>query len=949
MSRLKLIIFGISVCCILANLSLVAKEASQKPSPLKISLMSDNSPFSMTLPDGTPTGLYVEFWELWSRTNDIPIELVLADYSDNILSLQNHQTDFHGGLFINSQRQQWADFSIPIHQVKSGFFFSGDVAKIPSIGKLNGKLVGVGKGSYQETYLREHYPDLKLYPFNYIAETINALLNKKIDAIFTEIPYMNAQLGKLGLRGVFKLSKDEQISNTVHALIPKGSPELVLLINKGIKNIPISKIIDLENKWLPDTAPYFSKYVSSDIKNVSLKQIKWLKQHNKLTLGVDGHSEPFEYINDNGDYSGISSDYINILAKKLKLDLAIGDNHNWKDLLSMLESGKIDILPAIVKTKDRAQFINFTEPYLSFPMVITTRKDKLFVQNLDDLKDYKVGIVTGYFIEELLKRDHPQLNLVKVNSTELGLQLVNRGKLDGFIANLAVVTHILNTSNLNMVRIASSTPYSLDLSIGVRKGLEPLVPILNTALETIDKDTRATIANRWLALNINLGTSIKEYLLWSAPILLFLTLIIIYVVRSNKKLQFVINERKNVEKSLEKARSIAESANQAKDEFLANISHEIRTPMNAVVGMAHLLRQSQLNDEQINYIQTLNNSADTLIALIDDLLDLSKIDSGKMEIESVDFSLLDLIKEVESQIMVKVEREKVDFEIDIASTIPEMIKCDPLRLKQILINLLSNAVKFTKQGKIKLSVIIFEKLDDGMILHFSISDTGIGMTQKQLQKLFHTYSQADSSTTRKYGGTGLGLSISKKLCRMMGGNIWVESEFGSGSTFHFTIRCLSSTPLLIENYTENNMNNLSSTLSGQYNIENLLNKKILLVDDNEVNLTIAYKILSQAGMKISSAQNGKQALNALKSKKFDAILMDIQMPVMDGYTATRIIKENPDWQHIPVIAMSANVLVTDVQKAMDSGMEAHIAKPLKINDMLNTLNSILSKTYPRST
>ncbi len=948
MSRLKLIIFGISLCCILANLSLVAKEESQNPSPLKISLMSDNSPFSMALPDGTPTGLYVEFWELWSRTNNIPIKLVLADYSDNILSLKNHQTDFHAGLFINSQRQQWADFSIPIHQVKSGFFFSGDVAKIPSIGELNGKLVGVGKGSYQETYLRENYPDLKLYSFSYIAETINALLNKKIDAIFTEIPYMNAQLGKLGLRGVFKLSKDEQISNTVHALIPKGSPELVLLINKGIKNIPISKIIALENKWLPDTAPYFSKYASSDIKNVSLKQIKWLKQHNKLTLGVDGHSEPFEYINDNGDYSGISSDYINILAKKLKLDLAIDDNHNWKDLLSMLKSGKIDILPAIVKTKDRAQFINFTEPYLSFPMVITTRKDKLFVQNLDDLKGHKVGIVTGYFIEELLKRNHPQLNLVKVNSTKLGLQLVNSGELDGFIANLAIVTHILNTSNLNMVRIASSTPYNLDLAIGVRKGLEPLVPILNTALETIDKDTRATIANRWLALNINLGTSIKEYLFWSAPILLLLTLIIIYVVRSNKKLQFVINERKKVEKSLKKARSIAESANQAKDEFLANISHEIRTPMNAVVGMAHLLRQSQLNEEQITYIQTLNNSADTLIALIDDLLDLSKIDSGKMEIESVDFSLLDLIKEVESQIMVKVEREKVNFESDIASTIPEMIKCDPLRLKQILINLLSNAVKFTREGKIKLSVIIFEKLDDGMILHFSISDTGIGMTQKQLQKLFHTYSQADSSTTRKYGGTGLGLSISKKLCRMMGGNIWVESEFGSGSTFHFTIRCLSSTPLLIEKPTENNMSNLSSTLSDQYNIENLLNKKILLVDDNEVNLTIAYKILSQAGMKISSAQNGKQALNALKSKKFDAILMDIQMPVMDGYTATRIIKENPDWQHIPVIAMSANVLVTDVQKAMDSGMEAHIAKPLKINDMLNTLNSILSKTYPRS-
>ncbi len=943
------IITGLLILLLLLSTPLKAKEAMDKAHPLKIAIISDNSPYSMSLPDGSPTGLYVEFWKLWAKTNQVTIQFVLADYSKNIISLKHHQTDFHAGLFIDKQRQKWADFSIPIHRVKSGFFFNGDISPLPPISALNGKIVGVSRGTFQEMYLRENFPQIKLDPFDHVEDAINDLLNKKIQAIFTEVPFLDAQLGKTGLRGVFKLSPDNQISNTVHALVPKGQPELVAFINQGIKNIPVSEIIALEKKWLPGTPPFFSTFISPDINNITLKQFKWLQLHHNLSFGIDEHAEPFEYINKNGDYSGISSDYINIVKDKLKLNLHAHENHHWHDLVNMLKTGKIDMLPAIVKTRERSKHILFTKPYLSFPMVITTRKDKLFIQNIDDLNQHNVGIVKGYFIEELLKREHPEIKLHKINSTSAGLKMVNEGKLDAFIANLAVVTHILNTSNLDRVRIASSTPYNLDLSIGVRQGLEPLIPILNTALDSINKDTRTVIANRWLALNVNLGTSIGEYLIWSAPILLFLTFIIIYVVRSNRKLQFVINERKKIQKSLEKARNVAEAANQAKDNFLANISHEIRTPMNAVVGMSHLLQQSTLDKEQMNYLNILNHSADTLVALIDDLLDLSKIDSGKMEIESITFSLETLVAEVQSQIQIIIDQKPIALTTRISPRIPRYLKSDPLRLKQILMNLLSNAVKFTDQGEIKLNVDISQTSENELLLHFTISDTGIGMTEKQIKKLFQTYSQADSSTSRKYGGTGLGLSISKKLTEMMGGGIWVKSKLSGGSTFHFTVLCLLCKSSSNELNPEHNAQLSSATHLMKNNLQSLRqkyqqlhHKKILLVDDNEVNLTIACKILHKTGMKITTAQNGQEALNALASQSFDAILMDIQMPVMDGYAATRIIRENPDWQHLPIIAMSANVLVNDVKKALDSGMDAHIAKPLNIDVMLNTINDILA-------
>lgn len=905
--------------------------------PLKITSDINNAPYSFELPDKNPSGYLVDFWKLWSKYNNIKIEFVLDKFPDNVAKLKNEQYDMYAGLFENEPRSQWALFTSPVQFVKSGFYFKSDSSYLES-SQLNTKLkVGVIKDSYQQTYLSLHYPKLKLVPFSFGENAIKKLLASEIDAIFTEIPHQQWLIGKLGLTGIIQLRAKDQIGNPLKGMLPKWNKALYEVINNGIKNIPIEEIQKIERRWFPDSPLFFNQLPSIKNSSFTMRQIDWLIEHKSITLGIDSKSAPFEFIDKDGKFAGISSDYLKLINNKLKLRITQSRNHNWSDLMEMIKLGNIDMLSAIVKTKERQKYIQFSKPYLSYPVVIASRKDKLFVQNLDDLNRKTVGFVKGYFIKELLERDHPLLKLIPFNSVQEGLKAVNDGNVDTFIANIAVITHVLNNSNYNLVSISVRTPYNLNLSIGVRKGLEPLIPMINKVIDGITPEQRSSISNRWLALNLKLGTSFETFLLWISPVLIILTIIILYIYRTNRRLYLEASERKKVEKSLVNARIAAEKANKSKDEFLANVSHEIRTPMNAIVGMAHLLSHTALNNNQREYLLTLKSSADSLLELIDEILDLSKIESGKMELEKIPFKLSKIFHDIENLTSAKTSSNKLSVHFEIQPEVPDQLIGDPLRLKQIITNLISNAIKFTEAGEIKLSVSLLETSNQTVRLEFSVMDTGIGMNEEQMNKIFKTYSQADSSTTRKFGGTGLGLSICKNLCEMMNGKIWVQSKLNKGSTFYFTaLFGLKEESSLEEQIITTKPINSKSSL-----LHELAGRKILLVDDNEVNLTIAFKILSKMGMKITSAHNGEQAIKAVKARPFDAVLMDIQMPVMDGYSATKEIRKLPEFKDLPIIAMTANVFPSDVKESLAIGMNAHLSKPLVVDDLINTLHKLI--------
>ncbi len=543
-----------------------------------------------------------------------------------------------------------------------------------------------------------------------------------------------------------------------------------------------------------------------------------------------------------------------------------------------------------------------------------------------------------------------------------------------------------------------------------------------------------------------------------------------------------IMERRNSEHELYLAKKEAELANSAKGNFLANMSHEIRTPMNAIIGLSHLCMQTELTPKQKDYLQKIYGSSKVLVGIINDILDFSKIDAGKMEMERMHFELDDVMSNMATVISTKAEEKGLEFLHETSLDVPQHLIGDPLRLGQVLINLAGNAVKFTDKGEVLVLAEIEEEMADDIVLRFTIRDSGIGMTQEQIDKLFHAFTQADSTTTRKFGGTGLGLSISKQLVSLMKGKIWVESTPGEGSKFIFTAHFgkaeerrtgkrhmsgidlrgmrvlavddnatsrnilqsylesfgfkvaeavngiealhaieqaeqggmpyqfvvldwkmplmdgveaarkirnmagLSHMPkiLLISSYTQNEIlkhledNLFDGILAKPFQQSELFNAAmrafggddgrrrrgvitalfnpdlvakisgahLLLVEDNEINQQIARELLDRAGVTVTVAENGEEAVARVLQEKFDGVLMDMQMPVMDGITATREIRKNPKFADLPIIAMTANVMINDRERCLAAGMNDYIAKPIDPNQMVDTLAEWVIPSQP---
>lgn len=398
---------------------------------------------------------------------------------------------------------------------------------------------------------------------------------------------------------------------------------------------------------------------------------------------------------------------------------------------------------------------------------------------------------------------------------------------------------------------------------------------------------------------------------------------------------------------LAQARKVADRANQTKSQFLANMSHEVRTPINGVLGILQLLELTDLSEEQKSYIQTLRMGGDALLAIVNEILDFSKIEAGKIELEDRVFDLPSYIRATVELLYPTAKEKNIDLFYEIDPAIPKTLVGDIVRIRQVLINLIGNGLKFTDEGYVSVSIKKMKAENGQEMLHFLVSDTGIGISPNQIKKLFQPFSQADASTTRKYGGTGLGLAISIRLVKLMGGEMWIESEEGTGSCFNFTMPLKSVSKAVFEKQENIESEVIVPTLNPRMAEEYPLN--ILLAEDNRVNQIVAKSTFKKLGYHITIMDNGKKALKEAKQNQYDLIFMDLNMPEMGGLEVSKHIRTfYADGKQPPIIAMTANVFQDVKDACLKVGMDGFLTKPFKISELQDIILKWGGKLFPPS-
>ncbi len=644
----------------------------------------------------------------------------------------------------------------------------------------------------------------------------------------------------------------------------------------------------------------------------------WIKSHPTILVGGEMDWVPFDFVDKDGSYTGITSDYLNLIAKKSGLNFKVVTGYTWAELVEKFKQRELDVLPAVFYSKKREAYGIYTKPYYSTTNFLFVKKEST-ISSFEDLKGKKLAIPAGYTVIPEIKNRFPDIEVVETQTLLDGIYSVLNGDADASFEVQAVMASTLKENAIVGIKGVGQTTFdATPLHLLVRKDYTPLVSIVNKTIHAITQQEKDKIFHRWISLKISQEVD-YTFLLQLSAVLFVIIALIIYRQQILKK--------HNI--ALKKAKEEAENANKSKSDFLAMMSHEIRTPMNAIVGFSDFLMNSSLDTKQEQYVKTIKNSSKLLLEIINDILDFSKIESGKLEIESYEFNLHELLNDISNVFNDLMSEKRINFELKKPNELPHTIKADQIRLKQIIFNLLSNALKFTDEKGSILLEVNFNDLNNRLTI--AVTDSGIGISGEKLAKIFEAFTQEDTSTTRKYGGTGLGLTISLKLVELMGGTMNVKSSVGKGSTFSFNIPVQKTHSALESKSDPAKTQTLTFDLSS----------KILIAEDNKTNQLMLSIILDELGVSYDLAKDGVEAFNMCSKNDYSLIFMDENMPNMSGIESTQKIRTLKKDRHIPIVAVTANAMVDDRKRFLDAGLDDYISKPYSQEDVLNVLKKFL--------
>ena len=736
---------------------------------IKVHNESDWAPYNYNI-DGEPYGFSIDYMNLVASKININIEYINGfTWNEFLEKIKKEQIDVMLNIVKTKQREKYLNFTKSYTKAIDAIFTKKTNNNIKTLKDLNGKKLAVIKGFYEENILKKYYPDINLIFVNNSLESLKAVAFGKADATISSFGvgnYLINQYNISNVKPVFEIS-DEKFSLDLNLATNKKNTMLRDILNKGMEAITQDEILTLKNKWISNN----TKQNNFSI-NMTREEKKYLEDKQIITMCIDPNWMPFEKI-ENGKHIGLASEYIKIVEEAINIPIKLIQTKSWNESIKKAQNRECDIFSMVPIIEKRKKYMDFTSPYLDIPMVIATKINNQFIDSITHILYEKIAIVENYSIETILRKKYPNINIVNVKSIDDGLQKVESGKVFAFIDNLATINYAIQKSFIGTVKVSGRLDNRLQYRIATRNDEPILNKIFEKVINNIDTGTKEAIFHKWI--NSTKKEEVINYtLVWQISILTFFILFAsIFWHRKLSKLNH----------ALEIAKNRAEEASKAKSNFLANISHEIRTPMNAIMGMTYIIQKTQLDIKQKDYMNKIETSSNILLKLLNDILDYSKIEADKLTLDKIDFNLKNILVDIESIITFSIEEKGLDFSINYDDNLPLNLYGDSLRLSQVLTNLLSNAIKFTNKGSVRIDI---EQISTNKF-QFTISDTGIGLNSTQIDKLFNSFTQADESTTRKFGGTGLGLTICKSLVELMNGKIWIESQEGVGSKFIFNI------------------------------------------------------------------------------------------------------------------------------------------------------------------
>ncbi|THB77285.1 MAG: response regulator [Desulfobulbaceae bacterium] len=856
-------------------------------------------PFEFLDEEGHHSGIASEYVKIIENRSGLNITVESGVWSEVLEKMKKGTLDGLACAVETEKRKEYLSFTSPYLEIPTALIIRDNDTEIRSSFDLSGKTISVNKGSYMHDWLLKKYPKAKLHLAVSNEESLEAVSYGKADAYIGNLVVANYFIRENLLTNLRIIEKFDQMVTRTAFAVAKDQTTLLSILNKTLESVTDEEKKRIQDKW----------YLTASGKKIELNEIerRWIETNPVVRVSGDPAWAPLSFMNKNGEYVGIIPDFFKLLEIRSGLAFEIVASKDWSHTLALFENREIDLIDGITKNDLRSKTIDFTDVFVTADIAFITRNDINFIKSFEELGAKQIATVKDYVTQDYLEKNHPELHTSLVPNAREGLKALSNGEIDVFVIDIPTFEYYAKEAGLSNLKISGITPYAFSLSVGVQKNNPELLSILNKTIKLIDEKEKSAIYTNW----VSLAEPLMDYSLIGKIVLVVIFILLVFGYW-NQKLSYEVKLRKEAEIA-------ALQASRAKSEFLANMSHEIRTPMNSVLGFAELLDNMITDKEQKNYLKSIRSGGRTLLNIINDILDLSKIEAGKMKLQMEPCSVQMVFGEMHDFFINRFQQKDLALTLSIGDGFPPYIMFDGTRLRQVLVNLIGNSLKFTESGSVQIlaSVTKFDAQEQVVDFRISVKDTGIGIDQDQQKIIFEKFEQSTSQDTLQYGGTGLGLSICKSLTNLMGGDIQVFSEPGKGAIFTLNFQNVEITDKPTEFLDIE-----------RYSYLGFAKARVLIADDVEDNRSLVSGYFRESDIECFEVENGEQALEFIKKEPVDLVFLDLRMPVLNGYETISRLKEDIATADLPVIAFTASVMGEDMEKVQQYGFNGYLRKPV---------------------